>query len=132
MERYVNHPYMERMLAGKITKNLAEVVKMIDAGEADKCEGVLQKNEGMKRQIKMAQLTGAPIPNEDEEHNLNESSKIPKKHKKDKKSKKIKKHKKKKKEKTHEERAKKRMREYKRLTKDAKKIDIAKTILQKR
>ena len=90
MERYVNHPYMERMLAGKITKNLAEVVKMIDAGEADKCEGVLQKNEGMKRQIKMAQLTGAPIPNEDEEHNLNESSKIPKKHKKEKSPKKSK------------------------------------------
>ena len=41
MDKYVNHPYMERQLAGKIIKNLAEVVKMIDKREADKCEGVL-------------------------------------------------------------------------------------------
>lgn len=41
MSKYVNHPYMERLHSGKITKNLAEVVKMIDEGQADKCEAVL-------------------------------------------------------------------------------------------
>ena len=38
MAKYVNHPYMDRFHAGKVTKNLADIVKLIDSGEADDME----------------------------------------------------------------------------------------------
>lgn len=59
MAKYVNHPYMDRFHAGKVTKNLADIVKLIDSGEADEMEENLQKNEIKTREAKYAKLTGS-------------------------------------------------------------------------
>ena len=48
MNRFVNHPYMERFLAGKLQKNLAEMVKLIESGKADELEKECIKIEGKK------------------------------------------------------------------------------------
>lgn len=59
MAKYVNHPYMDRFHAGKVKKNLAEMVKLIDSGEADDLEENLQKNEVKSRKDKYEKLTGS-------------------------------------------------------------------------
>ena len=38
MKTYVEHPYMERFLNGKVSRSLADVVQLIDSGEADALE----------------------------------------------------------------------------------------------
>ena len=48
MAKYVDHPYMERYINGKISKNLKEVVALIDDGEADILEESLSKSDHKK------------------------------------------------------------------------------------
>jgi hypothetical protein len=45
MAKYVSHAYMNRFFAGKINKNLSEIVKLIDSGKADDLEEQIVKNE---------------------------------------------------------------------------------------
>lgn len=35
MEKYIEHPYMQKFFDGKTQKNLADIVKLIDSGDAD-------------------------------------------------------------------------------------------------
>jgi hypothetical protein len=48
MLKYVEHPYMKRMLEGKIKTPLSSMVDLIDSGEADELE-----EEAIKREIKV-------------------------------------------------------------------------------
>ena len=54
MKRYVEHPYMTRFLNGKIQKNLAEVVDLIETGEADGLEEKATKKTVELREKKYA------------------------------------------------------------------------------
>jgi len=48
MRKYIQTPLMEKFLAGKLKKNLAEVVKMIELGEA----GIAAENKAHREQQK--------------------------------------------------------------------------------
>jgi RNA processing factor Prp31 len=52
MAKYVNHPYMHRFLAGKVNKNLADIVDLIDNGDADDLERDEILKDGNKKKEK--------------------------------------------------------------------------------
>ena len=58
MQHYIQHPYMQRFLKGKVTsKNLAQVVESIDSGEADQLEEKATKKGVELREKKFSKTT---------------------------------------------------------------------------
>lgn len=60
MSKYINHPYMEKFLSGKIKRNLAEIVRLIDTGEADD----LIEEENQLQQQKSNNKSDSKAPSE--------------------------------------------------------------------
>ena len=48
LKRYINHPYFERYMTGKVSKNLAQMVELVDSGEADALEKSCSKHDPKK------------------------------------------------------------------------------------
>ena len=130
MAKYVDHPYMERYIHGKITKNLSEVVKLIDEGEADILEESMQKHDKKKNRDNNGvpeKYLGDKKPKKDKSDKKYDKNKNDKKHRDRERE-----LKRRRKEKTLDAKTNQVIRRYKRMEKECRKTDIAKVILQQR
>lgn len=92
LEKYVEHPYMKKFLDNKVSKSLAEMVALIDNGEAD-----LLTEKNTKQGVKIRETRYAATLNPEPIENVSERTRKQTKEPKVVESKKSKKDKKKKK-----------------------------------